>query len=813
MVFIWLFGLMLAVPVLSQKNFLIRRNHLRVLLFFWVILACFFWKTLLPGDIPWPADLLFGLYPWKACQPQGFTLPHNPLLADLSFQVFPWMHYAKESMGNGILPLWNPYSFSGAPFIANCQSAVFFPLNFLIYVLPFGDAISAISFSQLFLAGSGMYFFLFHLGLKKEGAVVGGMVFMLNGFLVVWSGYPMANVVILAPLFFLAVDKLVKKRNGLTFFLFTLLTAIQFLAGHPESSLLLFLPLTCYFCLRLWAVSRKKQKNGNILKPIAFFFGGAGIGAFLVSFQLLPFIEYLRLSSRFAFFTSLEKNPFHLPFTALIKSAILLIVPDFYGNPIHHNWWGDIGNYNELTGYIGIPAIVLAFLSLFLLKKKDRTVMFFFGLAFFSLAVVYQFPLIFDFLACLPLFNIIGNHRFLFLFSFSGAVLAAKGFDMVKEAITDRLIKQKLLRTTTYLCPLGLIFASLIFCLFFYAIKHHGLLGYELKNIFLFLLFFLSSLAVLYLYLKEKIGDKMFVYFFFVLILSDLFIFGINYHPAIAKKNFYPRTELIEFLQKKDGLFRITGIGFCFPPGMGTVYGLMDIRGDDAVKLDRYERFLSLMGSYSPIFPGQIENLDSCLLDFLNLKYLLANPDYRGPEGGGKYRLIYQGKDGKIFENSNVYPRAFLVEQAVLIKEDDKILEILKDGGIDLRQTVIVGEKFPCLAEGNLGDKKGIKTVKITGYQPGKIAIKTETSRNSFLVLSEVFYPGWKIYVDNKEEKIYRANYCFRAVYLPAGRHEVVFYYRPKSFNVGAILSLATLVIFLVTMAGAYSRFFRKKVY
>jgi len=65
-----------------------------------------------------------------------------------------------------------------------------------------------------------------------------------------------------------------------------------------------------------------------------------------------------------------------------------------------------------------------------------------------------------------------------------------------------------------------------------------------------------------------------------------------------------------------------------------------------------------------------------------------------------------------------------------------------------------------------------------------------------FLILSDVYYPGWKVYVDGIEEKIYRADYLLRAVHLPPGFHQVRFVYDPMSFKVGLWIILSTLFCF-----------------
>ncbi|KKR10968.1 MAG: hypothetical protein UT40_C0042G0002 [Candidatus Woesebacteria bacterium GW2011_GWA1_39_21b] len=72
-----------------------------------------------------------------------------------------------------------------------------------------------------------------------------------------------------------------------------------------------------------------------------------------------------------------------------------------------------------------------------------------------------------------------------------------------------------------------------------------------------------------------------------------------------------------------------------------------------------------------------------------------------------------------------------------------------------------------------------------------------EADGNSFLFLSETFYPGWKAYVDGQEEKIFRANYIFQSIFIPKGEHNIRFIYQPVSFKIGLVLSSATLIFLL----------------
>jgi uncharacterized membrane protein YfhO len=86
----------------------------------------------------------------------------------------------------------------------------------------------------------------------------------------------------------------------------------------------------------------------------------------------------------------------------------------------------------------------------------------------------------------------------------------------------------------------------------------------------------------------------------------------------------------------------------------------------------------------------------------------------------------------------------------------------------------------------------GSESLDIVAYRPNAIRFTAETSAEAYLVLSEVYYPGWRAYVDGRAAPVLRANYAFRAVYLKPGYHEVRFVFEPMSWKVGLGISVST---------------------
>jgi len=85
-------------------------------------------------------------------------------------------------------------------------------------------------------------------------------------------------------------------------------------------------------------------------------------------------------------------------------------------------------------------------------------------------------------------------------------------------------------------------------------------------------------------------------------------------------------------------------------------------------------------------------------------------------------------------------------------------------------------------------------------YSSDRSSLEVSSDKDGFLFVSENYYPGWKALVDGSEEKIYRADYSFRAVPIRAGTHKVEFIYDPESFKIGKWISASTFLVLLAIL-------------
>ncbi len=166
---------------------------------------------------------------------------------------------------------------------------------------------------------------------------------------------------------------------------------------------------------------------------------------------------------------------------------------------------------------------------------------------------------------------------------------------------------------------------------------------------------------------------------------------------------------------------------------------------------------------------------------------------YLPPE---RWRKLARFDQIEVYENLRLAPRAWFVDKKLFLP-GDAIIKTIKTGltpdgqNFDPVMTALIetGEPAKELSNGE---------VKITSYTPNRIELETHNPDEGFLVLSEVFYQGWKAYVDGTEREIYRTNYTLRGVDVPAGDHHIEFVYRPSSLKNGALFALSGVILLII---------------
>ncbi len=691
------------------------------------------------GLVPFPSKYLVTFFPpWNS--QYGMPVKNNAM-PDVITQLYPWKKLTIDTWKSGEVPLWNPYSFSGTPHAGNYQSAVFSPVNLLFFILPFIDAWSIMILLQPLLAALFMYLFVRSLDRSKEASLLASIAFMFSGFMVVWMAYgTLGYAALFLPLIFWGVHK----KHG---WAVSLGVALSLVSGHFQVSIYVILASIAYiFWKRQW-------------RPLLSVFFGLMIAAPQILLGLRSFAQSTRGGS-------VLKGEV-IPWAYLMT----LIAPDFFGNPVTRNDW--FGHYAEWAGFIGVTPFMLAIFSIG--KNKVREILFFVLLAAVSLLLALPSPLN-DLLYILKIPVLSGSaaSRIIILVSFSLAVLSAYGIDKLKEK------KRPIIFPVACLCFIGVTWLVLLFGNLLPADK----LSIAIHNFILPSVFVVLSAAAL------VVRKKFVLYLLIGLAMFDVFRFAAKWMPFDPRQYVFPQVKSLTYLASRVGNDRVFGnIG---SGEVGAQFHIPLVEGYDAVYQARYGEFMNTVSKGYVYPPGRsVVQFDKYgvykteALQLLGIKYIY----HRLSDGRNSWvfpyweypgmRSMYSDEKYEIFEYPDAYPRAFLASAYVIGD-----INTLFSQDVNRRDTLVLEEKP------SLEPQAGTGSAEIVSYTPDRVTVRTDSESPKLLFLSDAYDAGWKAAVDGKQYPVYRADYDFRAVAVPAGQHTVEFRYAPEEFRWGIILSI-----------------------
>jgi hypothetical protein len=781
-----------------------------------VLLGLFFLTPLRTGHLLSPADLLLKSAPWRHTVGPDFE-PANALLSDYVYQFRPWRQYTTAALRAGRLPLWNPENAGGLPFLGAGISAVLYPLNLLFLALPDAAAVLAWAVVRLLVAGLATYAFARVIGLGACGAAVSAVAFAFSGFLVVWLLWPQVNVAIWLPALCLGMELLVRRVSVPRVLALAALVCVQFLGGHPETSLHILVTAAAYFAWRAVTTSAEARDRRALVRQTVAVGSAVLLGTAGAAVQLLPLGEAVLESA-----TLVDRAAATPGFWSLSRprwlAMLALVCPACLGSTQR----GDVplgailgvGNFNEVAGgYVGLVALalVLPVLAGAGFCGIDRFFVVLGGVAF---AVAYRIPPVANLIDALPLFRVTANFRALLVLAFALAMLAGRGAHLLLTAPASavRPIARRAAAVLVVLAVgVGVLTALLAPVLesqrdrileagrsrlqmrapiggpdrhsrrlpeYVDRIKQLGLReGARTAG--------LLGLAALALAAGWQARHRRLVAAALpALVGLDLFLFGRDYNPTIPAALAYPPAPALQFLQRQPGLFRVLALDGALPPNTNLMYGLSDLRGYSAVETPAFHRFLAATGPFpqpqSNFRTLYFSNHASPLVDLANVRFVLSERPLAHP----KLALANAGADMLVYENRHSLDRAFLVFQTRPM-DDHAAAEALRDPGFEPRAVAVVESDGPRLA----GPAATRARATVTRYEPEHVDVDVSSDGAALLILSDAWYRGWVATVDGAPTRIYRTNLFLRGVPIAPGEHRVRFDYVPRAFRLGLGIS------------------------
>ncbi|HSW70219.1 MAG TPA: YfhO family protein [Gammaproteobacteria bacterium] len=737
----------------------------------------------------------------------------------------------KFFLADGLIPeyfhidWWSTYIFSGFPMITDPIWHIFYPVKYLIYKLLKLDFNYYILSGYFFMAYF-TYAYVYFLNKNIVSALVSGLLFCFSGFAIFEIGHASVfiHTICWLPLVLLSFENL-KINYSATWSLIGILGVVMSIAGgFPQLSITM---AAVFFTYSLLLVLQSDNKLKKLILYYGILFSGYLISLPILVPTLLQSYSTSRDAQLWVVFAS---------FFVEIKQLLLFVFPylmggyySFYPGTPPFGDWDTVGNH----GYVGFLTLILAGISIYkvpsFLKYKNWYWTF---LCFMSvlLALGPQTGFFYEFLFKVPIINKLrAPERYLFIFAFGMSVLAGLAIDTIQKGLIKSLREKRVIILTVLIATMALLVTT--FHIYpaiqsLYASKMHAELPSLLFNcaFYIPLIWIVFSLSAFIYWLRKT--DSLFRLLLTVtILLAEVFFtaYFSYWHPQFAfwsKSEIHNppsyvkqlKTELDSTHQRYLTMQMNAGLGKYFTGNLPLYYKLPSAGGYTSLAVYDYLNFLLITdyGIYMGA-PDQFENNQA--INITGIKYFLTEetPDsHIWFKNSKKFILKNKIDNLLVYQNLNALPRGWFVSK---VSKMDRfaMLPVIHSGkfsdgaNFDPAKIALV-EKNSSL---DLYDFQEDKTslVKIKKLEGGKIIVNTESKTNQFLVLSDIYYPGWYAYLDGKKADIYRADYIYRGIIVPKGHHKIKFIFKPYYVLVSIGVSIFCVLSILILML--YRRFKR----
>ncbi len=709
----------------------------------------------------------------------GFPFAKTFFWEDFIYQNYPYRAFLAEQLRAGILPFWNPYQFGGMPYVADVQAAAFYPPNALLALFVKGNRLAAewVELLGVLHALAGGFFMALLVRNRTRctyAASLSAVAWALGGFFVVRMIHlNILSVVTWMPAILLLLILAVEKRSLAAAAAGGLLFGVSTLAGAPQYTLFIAFLLGLYAFVEM---IRGRRKGLSRLAPACHLAVVVGVGGGLSAVQFLPTTQLADLSMRSEM--TYEKST---EVSLTPASFATLILPKLYGSAAgwrNDRYWGP-GSYFyswESTAYTGIVILLLAALAL-LYSSREKGVIFAAVLAVFGIVLALGgygplHPLFYKFLPMYDKFRCPG--RALILTAFALVFLAGRG----ARLLGDRPPKSRFAGRSSILVIVGILAATGTVAFFAASSRAATLIGkpFASGDALRAYLFFLvvtaaASVPVIRWSRSSKRLSRASRGFLLLLAVGELFVYGFGYNDGAVDPNaFYRgRSDPVERIRAAVGgeAYRVktrAPEGLILPRNQGTINHLRSVDGYNQLLLERF----NTIRNDATIPLGR-------RLDLLGVKVYAAFDTTR--------------RSLTLQVNESALPRAYFVGSGEPSGGAAATIERIGEPSFDPRRTVVLeGE-----AETVRGNASG--RAEVSRWGPNRIDITVTSDGPGYLVLNEIAFPAWKVYVNGEEREALTADYAFRAVRLEGGANEVSWRYRSDRLRAGLAVTAVTLVL------------------
>ena len=718
-----------------------------------------------------------------ACFPQVIGGLETFFYRDYALFGYPLAAYHRETFWRGEVPLWNPLNDCGLPFLAQWNTLTLYPLSLFYLLLPLTWALGVFCLGHLFLAGMGMYF----LGCRWTGnrlaGAVTGMAFAFNG--LTWHALMWPNDIAALgwmPWVVLAMER-AWREGGRGVVLGGLAGAMQMLAGAPE------IIIETWFCIGgVWLVQLLMREIPPTRMLVRAVCAGMLVAA-LSAAQLLPFLDLLAHSQRD---TTFGDSLWAMPASGWAN----YLVPLFHLRPAGRGVYVQHDQYWTSSYFLGVGIVALALFAV--LRARHWRVRTLAALALFSLVMALgDHGVLFAVLRKIA--PQIGFMRFpikfVVLATFALPLLAAFGVSRLRS-----LSDAEWPRERKFLGGITVMLLALMPIILFFAWKFPQ----EYDDLKMTIFSGVHSAVVLalvvgcLLLVQRKAEIKAEVIFqisLLVLLWFDVRTHILTLSPTVSPTVYGPGL-IRQYLTNNHSLTSDAQLR----PGQSRVmesraslekmyWGLVD---DPA--LDVLGRRVALYDNINLLDDiPKIDGFYSLYLRemsaILNGLYTTTNDTSRLKDFLGVSQVNDPAHTMDWTNRATASPLVTAGQEPVFL-DDQSAYQALFNPAFDPRQMVLLSPEAKAVVQAHHADVKIVST----NFSAQRIGLQVDAASPGMVVIAQAYYHPWHAYVDGQATTLWRANYAFQALEVPAGSHRVEIIYQDARFRAGAIISLASLL-------------------